>query len=925
MAQLRHVTTQFAGGALAPAGAAQMVGISALLAWPAEGGLHLYSAGAGLLGWSAGLGITAVQGYVGSHSGLSAPRRLLAAEIGGEDMLLVPGGAGAGIEGWRLGASGALAERVSLRYGDGAARALADLAVLPGQGDGADLLVGAGRQGAGIEVWQAGAGGVLRTVAAAGGTGPISALAVAELGAQGRVLALSPGENSLYSWEISPSGALGDMRQLRVYDGLFLDTPTLLEVTRVAGQSYALIGAGSGHLAVVALAAEGGMRVTDLVGDDLHTRFAGVTALASLTVDGQLYLVAGGRDDGLSLLTLLPGGRLLHLATLADDAGMALSDPAALALARSGSGAGTALEVYVAGGWPEGPPGAGGGISLLRAELGLIGTRLQLGAGADSWQGGAGNDQVAGGAGDDTLRGGGGDDVLIDGPGRDRLHGGAGADVFVIGGDGELDRIDDFEPGVDRIDLSGMGRFYTVAALTITPSATGARIKLGGDVLQVRSAAGTPLSAADFEIGDLRDLWHLGTSPIPEPQPVEEEPEEEEPGSEPDSPDEPPEGSPGEGPGGSPGGSPGGTPTAAGSLLLGGPGDDVLSGAVSDPGFDPVAASVYRLYRATLDRAPDATGLWNWSTRLLSGERDLVSVAAGFTGAPEFRQTYGAPDDAGFVTLLYRNVLGREPEPQGLGNWTARLEAGLSRERVVLGFSESPEFIAASAAGAAGHSREALQQGWTDDVFRLYQAVLDRAPDLPGLLNWSARLAQGRPFLEVVEGFTASAEFRQSYGALDAAGFVAQLYRNVLGREGDAPGQANWTARLEAGMTRAEVVRGFSQSAEFTARSAPDLLAFLRGPGEDDLLDGGGGANLLVGGMLSDRFVFRAEARGTHVVADLERWDLLVFEGFGFGSAVEIWAHLEQGEQGVAFSAQGSSVTLQGVLQSDIHDDMLLF
>lgn len=128
MAQLRHVTTQFAVGALAPAGAAQMVGISALRAWPAEGGLHLYSAGAGLLGWTAGLGITTIQGYAGSYSGLPAPRRLLAAGIGGEDLLLVLGSAGAGIEGWRLGAGGALAERVSLRYGDGAARALAEMA-----------------------------------------------------------------------------------------------------------------------------------------------------------------------------------------------------------------------------------------------------------------------------------------------------------------------------------------------------------------------------------------------------------------------------------------------------------------------------------------------------------------------------------------------------------------------------------------------------------------------------------------------------------------------------------------------------------------------------------------------------------------------------------------------------------------------------
>lgn len=68
-----------------------------------------------------------------------------------------------------------------------------------------------------------------------------------------------------------------------------------------------------------------------------------------------------------------------------------------------------------------------------------------------------------GGEGSDTLIGGAGDDVLEGGPGADRLAGGGGADAFVyadladlppVGGTAE--RIEDFEPGRDVIDLGAV-------------------------------------------------------------------------------------------------------------------------------------------------------------------------------------------------------------------------------------------------------------------------------------------------------------------------------------------------------------------------------------------------------------------------------------------------------------------------------------
>jgi len=77
---------------------------------------------------------------------------------------------------------------------------------------------------------------------------------------------------------------------------------------------------------------------------------------------------------------------------------------------------------------------------------------------------GPGNDNVVGGFGNDTLYGQEGNDAIGGGPGRDVLGGGIGADLFTYafaqdsagpgaGGAG-YDVILDFQPGIDRIDLS---------------------------------------------------------------------------------------------------------------------------------------------------------------------------------------------------------------------------------------------------------------------------------------------------------------------------------------------------------------------------------------------------------------------------------------------------------------------------------------
>ncbi len=102
--------------------------------------------------------------------------------------------------------------------------------------------------------------------------------------------------------------------------------------------------------------------------------------------------------------------------------------------------------------------------------------------------------------------------------------------------------------------------------------------------------------------------------------------------------------------------------------------------------------SVYRLYRAYFLRAPDSSGAAYWEQRYASNSMSLPAISEFFSRSTEFKNRYGSLDDAGFVNLVYRNVLGRAPDSAGLAYWTGLLRGRQPRGAVMVGFSESPEF-----------------------------------------------------------------------------------------------------------------------------------------------------------------------------------------------------------------------------------------
>ena len=157
-----------------------------------------------------------------------------------------------------------------------------------------------------------------------------------------------------------------------------------------------------------------------------------------------------------------------------------------------GTGLADTAAVYVLVTPPTGTPGSGTGTP---GQL-LVGTKKN-----DTLVGGAGDDTLLGNKGNDFLLGNSGNDLLDGGKGNDTLVGGLGADTFVLRKGPDVDRIFNFEDGIDKLKLTGLS-FSGVKVVKGTGSEAGNTLiqqKGTNDVLAI--LVGVPknlITAADF-------------------------------------------------------------------------------------------------------------------------------------------------------------------------------------------------------------------------------------------------------------------------------------------------------------------------------------------------------------------------------------------------------------------------------------------
>ncbi len=146
-----------------------------------------------------------------------------------------------------------------------------------------------------------------------------------------------------------------------------------------------------------------------------------------------------------------------------------------------------------------------------------------------------------------------------------------------------------------------------------------------------------------------------------------------------------------------------------------------------------------------------------------------------------------------YVTGLYHAILQRDPDPIGLAGWTDALRRGVSRDRVVRGFFDSVE-----------------HRGQEVDFY--YQHFLGRRELAAERDVWIRAFQSGGTEASITLRFLSSAEYQLTHAS--SLDFVTGLYEDVLDRDPDAAGLAFWTQTLQAGRSRADVVRAFQDSTE---------------------------------------------------------------------------------------------------------------
>lgn len=211
-----------------------------------------------------------------------------------------------------------------------------------------------------------------------------------------------------------------------------------------------------------------------------------------------------------------------------------------------------------------------------------------------------------------------------------------------------------------------------------------------------------------------------------------------------------------------------------------------------------ITSFLTRLYADFLGREPDERGLSDWKDALISGLGTGAKVVYGFVYSPEFQAN--PLDNEAYVTAMYRTVFGREPDEAGLRSWVSVLDRGCTRKKILEGFLNSKEMAALcedmGVKPGSYHSDDVLDRNvqYTYFVNRFYQLGLGREADAAGIRAWVTALAQGKVTgKSVALSFFDNKEFWKRYqeAGIDAA--LTGMTLAMLDREPTEAERESWT------------------------------------------------------------------------------------------------------------------------------------
>ena len=168
------------------------------------------------------------------------------------------------------------------------------------------------------------------------------------------------------------------------------------------------------------------------------------------------------------------------------------------------------------------------------------------------------------------------------------------------------------------------------------------------------------------------------------------------------------------------------------------------------------------------------------------------------------------------IELYYSQILQRTASSAEVNAWvTAETSGQLTYSQILSDIVNSPEAVE-----------------FVDPIIRLYEVALGRIPDQAGLQGWENALASGAiTEAQIAQAIVNSPEFLADHGGTNqvTATFVAGLYQTALGRQGSAAEIHSW---VNSGQTAAQILRGFSDSAQFVHDTQVQIAELLTSAGQ---------------------------------------------------------------------------------------------
>ena len=226
---------------------------------------------------------------------------------------------------------------------------------------------------------------------------------------------------------------------------------------------------------------------------------------------------------------------------------------------------------------------------------------------------------------------------------------------------------------------------------------------------------------------------------------------------------------------------------------------------------------VTRFYELCFGRSPDSTFLNGWVTGLLDGYLTASDISYGIVFSTEFENRNATAEE--YITILYKAILNRTPNPADMEDWLNILNNGASRDYVLNEFLHTEEFEELceeySIKAFDGHFTKNQISAVEAFVTRFYILCLGRTPDATGLQEWAiSLLSKKQTAIDVAFGFVYSQEFIHKNTTDEE--YLKILYKVFFNRHPDPVGFNDWISELKAGISRGEVLDTFISSEEFS-------------------------------------------------------------------------------------------------------------